>query len=338
MDAWYFDGRSTRRHEVKLIAAPGLLTVQGEGWLRAEPLSGVQVSEPSGRAPRTLRFADGAYCEVLQGNVLNELLARLGFSESRVVRWQGSWRYAAAGMALLAAVLGVTYFWGLPWVAEKVAAWIPRAAVVEMSDQLMRAFDGRVLSASHVPQERRARIEAAFEQWVASDPALTGSRLQWRRSPQIGPNAFALPDGRVVLLDELVALAGSDEEILGVLAHELGHVRHRHGLRQTIQSSVVSVVVASYLNDFSSVLSGMGSLLLQSNYSREFELEADDYSAVLMNRSGNSPEALITMLARLERATQVEQDSGDWLAGWVSSHPEVQERIARLRARRIRVP
>ena len=47
-----------------------------------------------------------------------------------------------------------------------------------------------------------------------------------------------LPDGQIVLLDELVQMPADEEEVLAILAHELGHVRHRHGLTQLIQSSV----------------------------------------------------------------------------------------------------
>lgn len=51
-------------------------------------------------------------------------------------------------------------------------------------------------------------------------------------APQIGANAFALPDGTLVVTDELVELAGdNDDEVLAVLAHELGHIHERHGLR-----------------------------------------------------------------------------------------------------------
>ena len=56
------------------------------------------------------------------------------------------------------------------------------------------------------------------------------------RIPRGPVNAFALPGGIIVVFDELVELAGDDERVLGVLGHELGHVVHRHSMRQLFQA------------------------------------------------------------------------------------------------------
>lgn len=149
----------------------------------------------------------------------------------------------------------------------------------------------------------------------------------------MGPNAFALPNGDVVIFDQLIRLAENDDEVAGVIAHELGHVAHRHGLRQLIQSSVVSFVVGIYLGDVSSVAASLGALVLESRYSREFEFEADAYAARTMVAAGRGTEPLAAMLERLEKSHDASGSAG---AGWsgLSSHPETAERIARLRAMR----
>lgn len=335
IEAGYFDGKTSRRHVVRLQASPQGLDLVADNGTRHIVRADIRVSEPIGGAPRTLTFPDGSYCEAPQGAELDALLAALAHSDGAVARWQKSWRLAAASVIVMLVLLGAGYRWGLPWVAERAAPLVPPPVVTAMSDQVMKALDGRMLVPSQLPEERRQVIAEGFRRIVAGDPTLAGSRLLFRSAPRAGPNAFALPDGQIVLFDELVSLADTDDEVLGVLAHELAHVKYRHGLRQLIQSSVVAAFVAGYFGDVSSLLSGLTALVLESKYSRGFELEADAFGASMMRRNGRSAEGLAAMLEKMERAHEQKsspatQSSADWL----SSHPDTAERIARLRALR----
>jgi Zn-dependent protease with chaperone function len=332
VEADYYDGRTSQRHAVRLQAGPDGVEVVGSDWNRHEPLSGLQVSEPVGGAPRTLTFADGSYCEVAQGRALDALLAAVGHSDHAVVRWQNSWRVALAGVAFMIVVLLAGYRWGLPWLAERTAPMIPPDAVSYMSRQVLKTLDGNMLAPSALPVERQQALAEGLRSIAAGDPELANCHLLFRSAPKAGPNAFALPDGEVVLFDELVALADTDEEVLGVLAHELAHVKFRHGLRQVIQSSVVAAVAASYFGDISSLLSGLTAVLLESKYSRGFELEADAYGATLMRRNGRSAAGLASMLEKMERRHEAKSPGAQSRADWLSSHPETAERIQRLRA------
>lgn len=334
LEAGYYDGKTSRRHAVRLQAGPDGVEIIGSGWDRHEPFAGLRVSEPIGGAPRTLTFADGSYCEVVQGRELDALLATVGHRDHAVARWQNSWRLALAGVAFMLAVLLAGYRWGLPWLAERTAPMIPSPAVSYMSQQVLKTLDGNMLAPSALPVERQQALAEGLRSIASGDPELANSRLLFRSAPKAGPNAFALPDGEIVLFDELVALADSDEEVLGVLAHELAHVKFRHGLRQVIQSSVVAAVAASYFGDISSLLSGLTAVLLESKYSRGFELEADAYGATLMRRNGRSAEGLATMLEKMERIHEKKSPGTQSHADWLSSHPETAERIERLRAMR----
>lgn len=333
LEAGYFDGKSSRRHAVRLRASAQGLDLVGAGGTRHIVRADIRVSEPIGGAPRTLTFPDGSYCEAPQGEELNALLAALAHRNGAVARWQKSWRLAAGGVVVMLALLGAGYRWGLPWFAERSAPLVPPSVVAAMSQQVMQALDERMLVQSRLPPERQEAIAEGFRRIVAGNPALAASRLLFRSAPRVGANAFALPDGRIVLFDELVALADNDEEVMGVLAHELAHVKFRHGLRQVIQSSVVAAIAASYFGDVSSLLSGLTALVLESKYSRNFELEADAFGANLMRRNGQSAEGLAAMLEKMERAQEKKQArSGQSRADWLSSHPDTAERIARLRA------
>ena len=106
--------------------------------------------------------------------------------------------------------------------------------------------------------------------------------LHFRNAPDIGANAFALPGGDVVVTDGLVELATSPEQVAAVVAHELGHVAHRHGLRNMVQASILAALVSYWTGDFSSLATAGATAVLSAAYSRDFEREADDYGADLV--------------------------------------------------------
>ncbi len=128
-------------------------------------------------------------------------------------------------------------------------------------------------------------------------------------------------------------LAGSDDQIAAVLAHEIGHVRHHHGLRLALQAAGVAVLTTVLLGDATSVASLATSLpaaLLQSGYSRDFETEADDYALQRLKETGVSPKAFADVMVLLEKSHSGK--SGGQAQDYFSTHPATAKRIERALA------
>ncbi len=335
----YFDGRSSKRHPVSLGVEDGHAVVEGEAVSRREPLQAVRVSERMGGAARMVSFADGAFCEVRDHDALDALLHATGYRDSIVVRMQNRWRVAAAGIAICAALVVATYLFVLPWAADQAAAHVPQSAIETMSTRTLDMLDRHLLDPSKAPPERTRALAGKFARLSPPDGAKISHRVEFRSAPRIGPNAFALPSGTIIVTDELLELTDSDDEILGVLAHELGHVARRHGVRQVLQSSVVGLFVTWYLGDVSSLLTAVPAALLEARYSRDHEREADAYAARMLRHNAMSPELLAVMLGRLERAHGSgdagsgtdDKSNGSGLPEYLSSHPATAERIKALR-------
>jgi Zn-dependent protease with chaperone function len=327
--ASFFDGRRPQRQAVELSVDGDEVVVRGTFGERRAKRAEVEISEPLGRAPRLLRFADGAVCEVADHAAFAAWLAEAGFAESAVVRLQGRWSWALA--ALLAAILTMlaAYFWGLPAASKMLAPRIPDRIVQSISTHTLSFLDEQMLKPSRLPQARQTELQTQVAAVLKTNPGHPPYRLHFRASA-LGPNAFALPNGDLVVFDELVALAANDDEVVGVVAHELGHVAHHHGLRQLIQSSVVSFVAGIYLGDISSIASGLAVLAMESRYSRAFELEADAYAAQVMVAAGRGSEPLASMLERMEASLGGKGKGGPAWDG-LSSHPDTADRIRRLR-------
>ena len=183
--------------------------------------------------------------------------------------------------------------------------------------------------------------------------------------PSDQPNAFATgrgPNHAAVAVTEGITKLLSEDELRGVLAHELGHIRNRDMLTTTIASAIgTAITYLAYMflwfgGDDESPLGLIGSLalvllaplaasLIQLGVSRQREFAADATGAQI---TGN-PESLASALLRLEegakampmqvnQATEplyiVKPFSGKGIAGLFSTHPPIEERVRRLRQMR----
>ena len=250
-------------------------------------------------------------------------------------QWEGSLRPIAILVAIFAALTIASCRYGVPVLASAAAERVPATVVDTISDMVMASFDASTFDESKIPPARRAGIVSRFlrlrpPEGANADPY----EIVFRRSEAIGPNAMALPSGTIVVTDALVELSAADDEIVAVLAHEAGHVDHRHGLRLMFQSSFISAGISWLLGDISALAAAASSSLLEAKYSRDFERDADAYAVRLLDDNGIPRENFVRMLERLDqfarkRGATVE----DSVTGYLSSHPVTRERIESIRGR-----
>ena len=330
--ALYFDGRSARAHTVTLGVTDGVLHVAGGEIARREPLAALRVSEPMGDAARLISFADGAHLEVRDHAALARLLAATGHRDAAVVRWAFQPRMVVIMLSVLLLSVWLIMQYGLPWAARVSAPLVPDSAMTALSERTLEWLDQALTRPTTLPPARQQALREALSSVASVDGQPIAHTLLFRSGGQLGANAFALPDGTLIVTDELVALAGADAPVLAVLTHELGHVQQRHGVRMLLQGSATALLMTWYLGDISSLLATAPTALVQAGYSRDMEREADDFAVKLLRARGQSPELLAGMLEKLAAAHGEGQASRSGPMGWLSSHPDTAERIARLRS------
>ena len=237
---------------------------------------------------------------------------------------QQSWRNALLATAATLLVLAAGYVWLLPLASGMLARALPVALERRLGDGVLTILDGRVFMPSRLPAARRQQLTQEFAALQAPQGGAADWRIVYRHS-LIGPNAFALPSGDIVLTDEMVTLlAGDDQAVMGVLAHELGHLHERHLTRRIIQGSAIAATTTLLFGDVSSMLATLPAIALDLKYSRDAEREADDYAVAMLKANGIAPEHLAQVFVKLERLKH-----GD--NAYLSSHPASAERIARIR-------
>jgi Zn-dependent protease with chaperone function len=248
---------------------------------------------------------------------------------------QNRWGWALVAVMLTVAAVAAGYRWGLPAAAEWIAYRLPPRLLASMGDSSLEFLDKGILHPSKLTAARQEKLKQAFDNLEQPSKTTPAHTIVFRNGGSIGANAFALPNGTIVVTDQLVSSARNDNEILGVLSHELGHLERRHSLRMLIQGSMVGFVVGWYVGDVSSVAAGLPSAMLQARYSRDFEREADAYAAQMLKLNGISPSVLAHMLERLQaKARKASAQAADPFAGYLDSHPATQERIRMLEAAR----
>lgn len=324
--ALFYDGVRSQPLTVGLLVGTSGIDVRGESLERGYGWERVHMSERLRHAPRVIRFADGAFCEVSDQAGLDAALLAAGYRDSWVARSQRRWSHVLVAMVLLLATIFVVYRWGLPVAADFGARRIPPNIEARIGARAAQIIENQ-FPPSKLTGEQADRVWRVFDSIVPSDGRQF--RVVLRDGGPFGANAFALPGGTIVVTDQLVKLAPEDAALAGVLAHEIGHVERRHVMRQVISSTVVGAVVTLIAGDVSGVMAGLPAALANLSYSRDMEREADAYAIDLLKRKNIPLEPLAALLERLQTAHKGE--GPDW-ARYLKTHPDTADRIAAIRA------
>ena len=156
----------------------------------------------------------------------------------------------------------------------------------------------------------------------------------------IDVNAFACADGSVRIFSSLMDIM-SDEELLGVIGHEVGHVAHKdskNGFRTALLTSALKDGISSQGGKAAALtesqLGDLGEALVNATYSQKQEREADDYGYEFLKKAGKNPWAMALSFQKLK---QLQEEAGaqksSKLNQLFSTHPDLDARIKRMEER-----
>jgi Zn-dependent protease with chaperone function len=320
----YYDGIDGRAHATELRRVGGAhYALEGEGVARSGSIASLRITPRLARVARTIEFGDGARLLLTHDALIDAWFPKAGRFEAIVDRLERHAYAIAAAVFVCVTTLVVGALWGVPKAADAVAFRVPPEAEQTLGDEVLEQLDRFGLKETTLAADRRAALVARFDALAGGN----GYRVEFRSAPGIGANAFAIPGGTVIVTDQLVAALDDDREFDAVVAHEIGHQRRRHALRQTLRGSAVAIVAAFFAGDVSSagaIVVAVPTFLLTSHYSREFEDEADRYAFELLSQHEESPHWFAEAMRRLEAAHPAHRRG---LSSYVSTHPDTSERI-----------
>ncbi len=312
--AWHFDGITAVRRAVE-VEAIGSKFYLVERELRHGPFDFADlVFAGNGGDTKVygLESRDG-WRLGLEGPIPADLTAHLPHSE-KYGRWVdrlGLGRASIAFAAVSAAVVAVVLL-SPQWLAPLVPAGIEK----QLGESLVGDFGGRFCDTK--------AGKAALTKLTASLDADPGD-LQVEVANIDMINAVALPGHKVILFNGLVTKAKTPDEVAGVLAHEIGHVREHHVMQGLLRQMGLAVVLGGFDGSGGSALNG----LLSTTYTRDSEREADDHSLAAMKNANVSPVGAADFFRRLSAmdGSDMMNEKGERaMAGYLSSHPLSDER------------
>lgn len=315
------------------IDADGVVGISdGEGHrLKEATLVSAEVSPRVGSIPRRVTFSDGAVFETDDNDGVDRALAPQRRGAGLVHELERFRPRLAVFVVLVIALAAGIYRYAVPLLVEVAVVATPPVVPRLLSQSALISLDQTVLSESKLDAPTRTALAAGFAALAADTPRGAGGyTLNFRDGGSIGPNAFALPDGNLVLTDQLVTMMGDDREaVFGVLAHEIGHVEHEHSLRQLYRAAGVTglvMLIGGDLGGGAEDILVQGAALMSLSYSRRQEAEADRHSVELMYKAGRDPAALARFFEALRDRFHDTADND-----FLSTHPATPQRIEETR-------
>lgn len=345
-----FPPLSSKSHEAQLYwqgesGGKGYFVIH---YGKGSSLEGTAADITSEEAPfntaRSFLITGGARFQAPYSPELARLEAELSPRSPRrlLLAAEGNYAVLAGVFAVAVGVLLFVVQVGVPAGARYAAYRTSPAVAARLDEEVMTYLRDEMLEPSRLPVTRQAELKNQFAEVARWAGGHSGDHSKQHHSkqhynlvlahaPKLGVNAFALPAGTIVLTDQLVKFAHSDSEIMGVLAHETGHVTHRHGLASLYQSLGVGLLGVMLTGDLTAAAMAAPAALVQSRYSRRAEYEADEAAAEYLLSHGGTTQPLRDFFTRLAEETENEE-AGGTVPEWLSSHPDTDKRIAHLLA------
>lgn len=306
-DAWLFDGQSAVRHSVSVTLEGDRLLIEG---FAPVPITALV---PRGDGDRPV-FGQRA----IEG-------WRLGFDAPLPEAWRAALprperygglidRFGLAGAVTGGIVISALVLLGLWKAPEIIAPLVPQSWERRLGDAIAGDLGGRVCTG--------ADGQRALDR-LAAKLSPDGEAMRVRVVDIPVPNAVALPGGRIALFRGIIEQARSPDEIAGILAHEIGHVKHRHVMAGLIRQVGFGLILGG-----SSKAGEYAQVLLSAGYTRAAERAADRFAIERLSARNISTAPTAAFFGR----TSASEARMEQALSWLSTHPVSRERADRFRA------
>ncbi len=340
--ARYFDGNSSRVRAVTLDVTDVDLMVTDElgSELARWPLEALRdETHPPSEVELNLSISSDHEARIIveETDFIKALVQMCPLIRKRRKGPPGWWKPVAAWTA--AVVISVTLFfiYGLPLLSYQIASLVPyetRAKIgEEVEGAIIRQFKSRPKNKSEEQKDPVCKGKAgqqALEKLLAQFTALSDVDMPPVKVTVIDsklPNAFAIPGGWVIIMSSLLDIAEDPNALAGILAHEFGHVEHKHPMSLFVTNIGIAALFSVALGDVSggTIIAFLGQHAAGAAYSRDYEQDADNRSISLMRELGYDIAPLIPLFEKLGEKTP---DMG--ILSVFASHPDMDERVKAL--------
>ncbi|MCV9932453.1 M48 family metallopeptidase [Flavobacterium sp. LS1R47] len=215
---------------------------------------------------------------------------------------------------LIFIVLG--YIFVIPWVAEKSVVLIPE----DYDNKLGDTFYEQNMTFSSIDSSKTKALNLFAKELKLNNT----KKLKFTVVNSSEVNAFALPDGNIVVFTGIIDSMTGYDELVGLIGHEASHVNNRHSMKMLCRNLSGYLFVSTVLGDANGVMAVLGdnvNMIQSLSFSREFERQADLDGFEIMTLNKINPEGMSTLFKRLQGEKNFS------IPEFLSSHPVTTERI-----------
>lgn len=217
--------------------------------------------------------------------------------------------------------IGISYVYVLPWIAEKAVILLPESYDSDLGNLV---FEQSMMT-STIDSVKTEKLNQFAQQLKLNNT----KKLHFTVVDSDIVNAYALPNGNIVVFTGIINKMKSYEELAGLIGHEVAHVNNRHSMKSLCRDLSGYLFVSAVLGDVNGVMAVIGENAnnLQSlSFSRDFEHQADlEGYKILINNKIN-PKGMSDLFSRLQ------ENESFSLPEFLSSHPVTKERINFIRS------
>lgn len=249
-----------------------------------------------------------AYIAIEDANDQHEILKFL----ASLKKTRSSW-FSHSFIIYYSIICGIVALWCL---LDSLVFLLPNSIEpwLEKQARLVHFRNSEVL-ANDSNNETLGKIKEAF---IKIDPSLEGIEIEIIHSEEI--NAVTLPNKKVIIYSELINKADSINEVMGVLAHEMTHVKYRHCIAAYLKVSFLSCVDKIIS---AGALSESGTLMYLLQFSRENEMQADDGAIKYLDQLCLSTKGMMQFFTKVKE----KKSSKFWLLELFNTHPSPHDRV-----------
>jgi Zn-dependent protease with chaperone function len=217
-------------------------------------------------------------------------------------------------------IIVLSYLYLLPFVAEKAVVLIPETYDIEMGE----SFYNQYIDFNEVDSSKTIALNLFAKKLKLNNK----KTLKFTVVKSETANAFALPDGNIVVFTGLLNLMKNYDELAGLIGHEVTHVNQRHSMKMMCRNVSGYLFVSAILSDVNGIMATIGDNINSLNslsYSRSFEQQADEDGLNLMIQNNINPAGMISLFKQMQSENDID------IPQFLSSHPVTENRIDYIR-------
>jgi len=322
----FYDGQSSRKYNVRVTIDElnnELNIVHETGEEESWAIPDIRVTHTGDVTEVRPHYYPEKLLHIRENNFRKEIRGLL--HTKNYDGWYHKLVYAGLAVHILIAlsVMGIAaavYWWVLPEVAEHAVSILPEAYDHQVGTNI---YDNMILY-EEIDSGKTALVKSFAEEL----------KFNTERSPEITvvtskeQNAFAVPDGHIIIYSALLQHMDSYDELVALLSHESSHIKNRHSMKllcRNLAGYLFISIVFSDVNSIMAILADNANTLRSLQYSRGFEEEADMDGLQMMIDNNVDPEGMTKLFKQLKKAHDVS------LPAFISTHPLTDQRIEYIR-------